>query len=81
MWSVPEAKARLSEVLRRARAGEPQVIGQQQPCVVISEAEYRLLRPEKHLRQFLASTAPRAGGLKLPPRRSRRGDPFAPRGT
>lgn len=41
MWSVADAKAQLSEVLRRARAGEPQFIGTQEPCVVISVASYR----------------------------------------
>lgn len=36
MWSIVEAKSQLSEILRRARAGEPQVIGTQNPCVVVS---------------------------------------------
>jgi antitoxin (DNA-binding transcriptional repressor) of toxin-antitoxin stability system len=29
MWTVQEAKAKLSEVLKRAKQGEPQVIGAQ----------------------------------------------------
>ena len=41
MWSVADAKAQLSEVLRRARAGEPQFIGTQEPCVVISAQAYK----------------------------------------
>ena len=41
MWSVADAKIHLSEVLRRARAGEPQVIGTRQSCVVISADLYR----------------------------------------
>jgi prevent-host-death family protein len=40
MWSVANAKSQLSEILRRARAGEPQVIGTQNPCVVISLTDY-----------------------------------------
>lgn len=41
MWFVADAKAQLSEVLRRARAGEPQFIGTQEPCVVISAQAYK----------------------------------------
>ena len=41
MWSVADAKTHLSEVLRRARAGEPQVIGTRESCVVISADLYR----------------------------------------
>lgn len=44
MWSVADAKAHLSEVLRRARAGEPQVIGAREGCVVISADLYRHYR-------------------------------------
>jgi prevent-host-death family protein len=40
MWSVAEAKAQLSEILRQARTGTPQFIGAQDPCVVISLATY-----------------------------------------
>ena len=41
MWSVADAKTHLSEVLRRARAGDPQVIGTRDSCVVISADLYR----------------------------------------
>lgn len=41
MWSVADAKAQLSEVLRKARGGSPQVIGTQDPCVVISLETYQ----------------------------------------
>ena len=40
MWSVSNAKAHLSEILRLARSGEPQTIGSQHPCVVIALADY-----------------------------------------
>jgi hypothetical protein len=40
VWSVAEAKSQLSEILRLARGGEPQVIGTQAACVVISRDLY-----------------------------------------
>lgn len=43
MWTVSSAKAQLSEVLRRARDGEPQVIGASQPCVVIAKSAFDAL--------------------------------------
>lgn len=77
MWSVPDAKAKLSELLRKARAGEPQVIGMQDPCVVISMDEYRRLKPPIHLGQWLIDNTPRGVDLELPPRGgTHRGDPF-----
>ena len=78
MWSVIDAKAQLSEVLRRARAGEPQIIGSQAPCVVISVEEFKRLNPQTHLGKFLLDTAPRGEAIELPSRRSKRPDPFAP---
>ena len=77
MWSVLEAKSKLSEILRRARAGEPQTIGSKDPCVVISAAEFeRLTKPRKHLGRFLIESAPRGPELELPPRMPDRGSPF-----
>lgn len=76
MWSVQEAKARLSEVMRRARAGEPQIIGSRQPVVVISGEQLEAVRPKKHLGRFLVETAPRGAPIELPPRGPDRGDPF-----
>ncbi len=40
MWSIVDAKSQLSEILRRARAGEPQLIGTQNPCVVVSSQSF-----------------------------------------
>lgn len=77
MWSIPEAKAKLSEVLRRARAGEPQVIGAQNPCVVLSVDAYRKLQPKRNLGAFLIESAPKDCAFDLPSRASRRGNPFA----
>jgi prevent-host-death family protein len=77
VWSVADAKAKLSEILRLARAGEPQIIGNDDPCVVISASEFEELRQPQHLGRFLLETAPRGAELELPPRESDRGDPFA----
>jgi prevent-host-death family protein len=76
-WSVVEAKAKLSEILRLARAGEPQTIGSDDPCVVISAAQFEQLWQPRHLGRFLIESAPRGVELELPPRDNDRGDPFA----
>jgi prevent-host-death family protein len=78
-WTVQEAKAQLSEILRRARAGEPQRIGvTDDACVVVSAKDWQALHPSA-LGAWLVDTAPRGADLELPSRRSRRGDPFADR--
>jgi len=77
VWSVLEAKAKLSEILRLARAGKPQTIGSQDPCVVISAAEFERLRRKQHLGKFLLASAPKLGEVELPSRADRRIDPFA----
>jgi prevent-host-death family protein len=79
MWTVQEAKAKLSQVLQRARAGEAQVIGAQEPCVVISLDEYKRLtgRPNTpHLGAWLVENAPHIGDIDLPPRTRDRPVPF-----
>jgi prevent-host-death family protein len=76
IWPVAEAKAKLSEILRLARAGEPQTIGSEEPCVVISADQYEQLS-RRHLGKFLIETAPRGVELELPARDGDRGDPFA----
>ena len=70
MWSVARAKSHLSEILRRARAGEPQFIGTQEACVVLSAENYRrLIADHDHDGRWLAEQAGRIGGdLVLPPR-------------
>jgi prevent-host-death family protein len=69
-WTVQDAKAKLSELLRRARAGEPQRIGLTDACVLISEKDWAALQPTD-LGAWLVETAPRGEDLILPLRESR----------
>ena len=80
IWTVQDAKAQLSELLRRARAGEPQRIGVTDACVVVSDRDWAALQ-SSDLGAWLVESAPRGDDITLPPRGSRRGDPFtdAPR--
>jgi len=73
---VQDAKAHLSEVLRRARAGEPQRIGLADGCIVIAERDWATAQATG-LGAWLVASAPRGEPLPEAPRSSRRGDPFA----
>jgi prevent-host-death family protein len=77
-WSVAEAKGKLSEILRRAREGEPQTIGAEDPCVVVSASDFQKYWRSEHLGKFLVESAPRGCEFELPSRAGDRGDPFAP---
>lgn len=72
-WSVSDAKAHLSEILRRARAGEPQVVGSQDPCVVLSLREYEArARPSRPMGRALLDLAAQVEAeIVLPPRGGR----------
>jgi prevent-host-death family protein len=72
-WSVADAKAHLSEILRRARAGEPQIVGTQDPCVVISMREYeRHAPPRRSMGPALVDLAAQVGAdVDLPARGGR----------
>jgi hypothetical protein len=74
-WSVQTAKAKLSQLLALARAGEPQRIGLEDSCVVVSEAAWAA-RQGENLGAWLVSSAPRGAPLAEAPRGSKRGDPF-----
>jgi prevent-host-death family protein len=75
-WTVQDAKAHLSELLRRARAGEPQRIGMtDEACVVISAKVWQTLHPSA-FGSWLVDSAPKGEELELPPRRSQRPMPF-----
>jgi prevent-host-death family protein len=70
IWSIPNAKAKLSEVLRRAREGERQVIGDKDPCVVLSLADHEELQRKAgdiHLGRWLTEYAPKTD-FEPPPR-------------
>jgi prevent-host-death family protein len=74
MWTVQEAKAKLSQVLQRARDGEAQIIGAQDPCVVISMKAYRQLSSrdaEPHLGKWLIENLAGIGEIELPSRHER----------
>ncbi|MGL5114873.1 MAG: type II toxin-antitoxin system prevent-host-death family antitoxin [Beijerinckiaceae bacterium] len=76
-WTVQEAKAHLSELLRRARTGEPQLIGAKEPCVLIAASAVESLTPRLHLGRMLIETAPHGDEIMLPLRATARRDPFA----
>jgi prevent-host-death family protein len=80
MWSVREAKAKLSHLLQRARNGEPQLIGANNPCVIISLSEYQCLKArqdEPHLGRWLVESFRGLGEIELPSRHEDRPSPFA----
>lgn len=68
-WTITEAKARLSELLRLAQEEGPQYIGTKKSFVVISEEEWLTLkRPKKPLGLWLVENMPKIGELELPDR-------------
>ncbi len=78
-WTVQDAKAQLSELLRRARAGEPQRIGMtDEACIVVSAKAWEALHPSA-LGSWLVDNAPSGEELELPARGSHRADPFEAR--
>lgn len=77
VWTVAEAKARLSEVLRLAEEEGPQGIGIRRPFVVVPAAVWEeKTRPHKPLGQWLIENVPRGTNLEVPNRSSRRPIPF-----
>ena len=77
VWTVAEAKAKLSEVLRLAEAEGPQRIGTRKPFVVVTaEAWEEKSPPRKPLGRWLVENVPRGTNLEAPDRRSNRKVPF-----
>ena len=78
VWTVAEAKARLSEILRLAEEEGPQHIGARKPFVVVpADAWYEKTPPRKPLGQWLIENVPRGVNLEIPgDRESRRQIPF-----
>ena len=83
VWTVAEAKARLSEILRLAEAEGPQRIGARKAFVVVPERVWKAQSsPRKPLGQWLIDNMPRGVNLKIPgDRTSRREIPFDDGGT
>lgn len=69
IWSVADAKAKLSEVLRRASKEGPQRIGTRQRYVVVPEEVWEKLQPSRPaLGAWLAANLPPGEPLELPDR-------------
>ena len=78
-WTVAEAKAKLSEVLRLAETEGPQRIGARKHFVVVPESMWRAHAPErKPLGRWLIEDMSRGTNLEIPDRAgdSRREIPF-----
>ncbi|HIG28242.1 MAG TPA: type II toxin-antitoxin system Phd/YefM family antitoxin [Verrucomicrobiales bacterium] len=68
LWSVRDAKSKLSELLRLAREQGPQYIGKHNPCVVIAREEWEArIHPEEGLASWLLKNSPKVE-FDLPPR-------------
>ncbi len=82
-WTVAEAKARLSEILRLAEEEGPQRIGARKPFVVMTEKLWQdQTNAPKPLGQWLVENAPRGTNLEIPlDRRSDRETPFVEEGA
>ena len=78
IWTVAEAKARLSEILRLAESEGPQQIGIRNPCIVVpAEAWDAKSRQCKPLGKWLVENTPRGVNLDVPrDRASQREIPF-----
>ena len=80
-WTVAQAKARLSEILRLAEVEGPQHIGKRNTFVVVPERLWQQQSsPRKPLGQWLVENMPRGIELEIPSRREpEREIPFSPR--
>ena len=81
VWTVAEAKAKLSEVLRLAEEEGPQRIGTRRPFVVVPESVWQEREgpPRMPLGRWLIENMPRGTNLEIPERsrESHREIPFA----
>lgn len=77
IWTVAEAKARLSHILRCAEQDGPQRIGTRRTFVVVPEhVWHERAEPQVHVGRWLVENMPRGYDLELPDRRSGRPVPF-----
>ena len=78
VWSVKEARARLSEILRLAEEEGPQHIGGKKVFVVVPAGDWYARRsPRKPMGQWLADNMPRGVNMDITGKRwSRKAIPF-----
>ena len=77
VWTVAEAKAKLSEILRLAETEGPQRIGARKPFIIVPASVWaEKTQPRKPLGQWLVENMPRDIELELPDRSSNRPIPF-----
>ena len=78
IWTVAEAKARLSEILRLAETEGPQHIGARKSFVVVPAKVWaERTTPRARLGRWLIENTPRGTDLDIPDRHDRgRGIPF-----
>ena len=77
VWTIAEAKARLSEILRLTESEGPQRIGIRKSFVVVPTHVWdETQSPRKPLGRWLIENMPRGTDLELPKRSSARMIPF-----
>lgn len=77
IWTVAEAKARLSEILRLSEEEGPQRIGARKSFVVVPAHVWDERQPtRKPLGKWLVENVPRGTNLEVPERSSDRKIPF-----
>ena len=78
VWTVAEAKAKLSEILRLAETEGPQRIGIRKSFVLVPDKLWQVKKPpKKHMGQWLLENMSRAGEFEFPRNReSKRKIPF-----
>jgi len=68
VWTVAEAKARLSELLRLA-SDKPQFIGTKKSYVIITQEKWQEMnQPKEPMGRWLVNAMSGIGGLELPNR-------------
>ena len=78
VWTVSEAKARLSEILRLSEQEGPQRIGIRRQFMVVPAAVWDATKaPRTPLGQWLIENMPRGIDVDLPDRASKRAVPFS----
>ena len=77
VWTVAEAKAHLSEILRLAQSEGPQRIGTRRPFIVVpSDVWDNKANPREPLGRWLIENMPHGVELEVPDRSSAREVPF-----